>query len=612
MRVLMLFLLLLSAVLMALSLSDDFSEWYAARVFPVLAGTLGRLLALLPVSLFELLLPMALLWLLLFALYILLMQSRPARRRKLRRTLPYDLARLGAGLAACLLLFVLTSGLLHNRQSFAEKNGLAAEPVGREELLQLAALLGRQAEAAEQLPAAPRSKPGNQAGQAMQALSQTMEGLLNRYPRARASLYLHKLQPAALLAPVTAEALYPRDLTAEVAPVEACRALARLSGYRREGEDSLIAILACLNAEDASVQISGLSAAATAVLAELERHCSAAEFDYLLQELPASLRAAWQSWRALSPASQRVGGDVVQLLAAYYRGQQALQAFAPLDTGPPPVLPVVELDGSVLHSPHITVVDLDTGEQIYGRGEHLRAHPASLTKILTASVAIDLIDNPDAMLTVTNQDQLGLFEQGASMSGFSIGERVSYRDLLYTLMLISGCDSGNALAYHLTGSLEAFVEQMNDRAASLGLTNSSFANPSGLTDDNQLTTAADLAVILADALEQPLFREIFCARRYQVPPTDIQPEGMAVVDLIFQRLERDHGGAMRPNGAVIQGGKTGYTRAAGLCLAVLVEFQGRELLVVTMGGGLPTQDNEQYNYYDVLALVDALREGSEQ
>ena len=596
-------LLLLSVILLLLSLSPTVSEWYAARVFPVLAGSVGRLLALLPVALFELLLPVAGLWLLLFLVWMLLMQGTAARRRRLRRVLPYELARLGALASCCLLLSVLSAGLLHNRQSFAEKNGLSVAPVEREELLQLAALLGEQAAAAEQVPVQTgrAAKPGRMAGQAMAALAAQSEGLLSGYPRPRATLYLHKFSDTLRQAPVTGEALYARNLPVERAPVEACRALARLSGYRRRGEDLFIAVLACLASEDPAARAGGLTTALQAVLFELELRCTAEELAHVVQQLPLPI---------LPAAQGEHNAELVALLTDHYRNNLALQAFSPIATAPPPVLPTLALNPGELQSPHAIVVDRETLGKVYGKGETLRAHPASLTKMLTASTAIDLmeerISGPDVLLTMTDRDQLGLFEQGASMSGFSVGEQVSYRDLLYTLMLISGCDSGNALAYHLTGSLESFVARMNARAQALGLSQSNFTNPSGLTDETQLTTAADLAVLLADALELPLFRSLFCAKRYAVSPTNIQPDGMPIQSLVFQRLESDFGGATRPNGAVILGGKTGYTRAAGLCLAVLVEFEGRELLFVSMGGGIPSQGNEYYNYHDILKLIDAL------
>jgi D-alanyl-D-alanine carboxypeptidase (penicillin-binding protein 5/6) len=151
------------------------------------------------------------------------------------------------------------------------------------------------------------------------------------------------------------------------------------------------------------------------------------------------------------------------------------------------------------------VIDGDSGAVLWGRNEHLALQPASVTKILTAMIAIER-GNLDEIIPVTVEQRL--LNRGSKM-GLVEGDWFTLRDLLYGLMLPSGNDAAAVIAYHFAGSEQAFAGLMNDRLCELGLVDSLFINPSGLgRGEYNLASAYDLAMLSRVAMENPTFREI--------------------------------------------------------------------------------------------------------
>ena len=150
-----------------------------------------------------------------------------------------------------------------------------------------------------------------------------------------------------------------------------------------------------------------------------------------------------------------------------------------------------------------TVVDALTGDALYEKNAQERFYPASTTKILTALLVIEEGDL-DHVVVIAPEDT----HVEPSAIGFKPGDRFTRRELLYALMLKSANDVAQALARDNAGSIEAFAEKMTKRAAGLGATQSHFANPHGLPNDNHYTTPHDLALIARAAMQQPFFRQI--------------------------------------------------------------------------------------------------------
>lgn len=245
----------------------------------------------------------------------------------------------------------------------------------------------------------------------------------------------------------------------------------------------------------------------------------------------------------------------------------------------------IEADGGIL-------IDANSGTVLYGKNIHENYYPASITKILTAMIIIKNCDMDD---TVTfTHSAVNTLEPGSSILGARVGDTMSVRDCLYALLLQSANEVANALAEHCSGSTEAFAELMNKEAEALGCTDSHFANPSGLNDENHYTSAHDMALIAKAAFSDPTFLEIDKTLYYDVPAGQLQqyPNGWRYY--MHHRM-------MKKNDSLyysgIIGGKTGYTSLAGNTLVTCAEREGLKLIAVVLNG-------HQTHYTDTKALLD--------
>ncbi|CAI6049261.1 D-alanyl-D-alanine carboxypeptidase family protein [Cohnella sp. JJ-181] len=253
-----------------------------------------------------------------------------------------------------------------------------------------------------------------------------------------------------------------------------------------------------------------------------------------------------------------------------------------------------------LHSSHAILVRLDDGRVLMDKNIEERVYPASLTKIMTAIVAIERI--PDLTETVKLAPDMfdTLRAQNASMAGFLPGERVSAIDLLYGAMLPSGADASVGLATRVAGSEAKFAALMNKKAKSLGMSGTHFVNATGLHDPDHYTTVRDLSVLLAYALKNETFRQVFTASRHATDPTDLHPDGITLRSSMFKEL-----GESGLAGEEIVGGKTGYTEKAGLCLASLGRLDGKEYILVTTGAK-GDRKSEAYDIADAVSVYGEL------
>lgn len=151
----------------------------------------------------------------------------------------------------------------------------------------------------------------------------------------------------------------------------------------------------------------------------------------------------------------------------------------------------VKIDMNI-YSKAAIVKDLKNQKVLASKSPEERIYPASMTKIMTALVAIEEFEDLDKSIVIPVDEVLALYERGASMAGFKPGESVSVRDLLYGLMLPSGADCCMALACEIAGDEAGFVQKMNAKAKELGMTNTNFVNASGLHDENHYSTVQDM------------------------------------------------------------------------------------------------------------------------
>lgn len=218
-------------------------------------------------------------------------------------------------------------------------------------------------------------------------------------------------------------------------------------------------------------------------------------------------------------------------------------------------------DADFATSEAAALFSLDDRQVMYSKEAFKRMYPASITKIMTALIAIKYGDLSE---TVTVPQEAVITETGASLCGIRPGDTLTLEQLLYGLMLPSGNDAGAAIAVHMEGSIEAFADKMNQEAARLGATKTHFVNPHGLSDPEHYTTAYDLYLILNEALKYPAFRTIAGCKAYSASYHD--KDGSSVSKTWKNGNWYLTGEKELPEGLSVVSGKTGTTQDAGYCL----------------------------------------------
>lgn len=259
--------------------------------------------------------------------------------------------------------------------------------------------------------------------------------------------------------------------------------------------------------------------------------------------------------------------------------------------------PVISSNG--LSSKYAYMVRLSDGKVLFDKESTSRMYPASMTKILTAVVAIENIEDLNKEIVLAPEMFNALWEEGASMAGFNPGESVSAIDLLYGVMLPSGADACIGLADYVAGSEEKFVAMMNDKIADLGLSNTHFSTATGLHDDQHYTTCRDMEKILEYALKNETFRTIFTTKSYTTKATPSHPDGITFSSSMIRKI-----GDRKLLIGEIEGGKTGFTDEAGLCLASVAKIEDEEYILIT--GGAQGGSRDQYSAVDALKIYSQI------
>ena len=243
--------------------------------------------------------------------------------------------------------------------------------------------------------------------------------------------------------------------------------------------------------------------------------------------------------------------------------------------------PVQQISSDGLNSQHALLVRESDLAEMMNLGGDERIYPASMTKIMTALLTIENLPDLNETITVPEDIFEELTAQDASVAGFNPYEQPTVRDLLYGVLLPSGADACETLARAVGGSEEGFVAMMNQKAEERGLTNTHFENCTGLHNDNHYSTCRDIAVLMSECLKSDTFREIVTREVYTTEATASHPEGITLYDTMLHRFTSYEMSTTLENGAVIEGGKTGFTDEAGQCLVSFAEYGGEEYILVT-------------------------------
>jgi len=249
-----------------------------------------------------------------------------------------------------------------------------------------------------------------------------------------------------------------------------------------------------------------------------------------------------------------------------------------------------------LYSKNAIVYDTVDKVNLYELGNsNEKVRIASLTKIMTSIVAIENIDNLDEEVTI-NLAMLSGIPWDASIAGLKLGDVVTKRDLVYASLLPSGADATNSLAHIVSGSVPKYVELMNKKAQEIGMNDTMFVNVTGYDRDGQYSTVSDVLKMLLYALENETFKSIYTTKEYTLK------NGLKVSSTLnlYNKLYNF-------NLDGIMGSKTGYTDGAGTCMSALVNSNGRELIVITLGA--PVEVKKARNMEDLMTIKDAFDKG---
>ncbi len=241
--------------------------------------------------------------------------------------------------------------------------------------------------------------------------------------------------------------------------------------------------------------------------------------------------------------------------------------------------------------------DLNNREVLYAKNAHERLYPASITKVMTALVALQN-GSLDQVLTAT--DAVRITESGATLCGLKAGDSMTLNQALHILLMYSANDVANLIAENVGGSVDQFVEMMNAEAKRLGATNTNFVNAHGLTDENHYTTPYDLYLIFNEAIKYETFSEIIQKSSYQTTYYDKNGRAKEVSYTTTNRFLK--GTVSAPVNVNVIGGKTGTTQAAGSCLILLSrDTQGAPYISVILRA-----ENVDYLYSQMTDLLDEI------
>lgn len=241
-------------------------------------------------------------------------------------------------------------------------------------------------------------------------------------------------------------------------------------------------------------------------------------------------------------------------------------------------------DNLSVQSPAAIVMELETGTILYEKNIHQTYYPASITKIMTALVALEN-SRLDEVVTFS-ADAVYKNEGGTSHIARELGEQMTMEQCLYGMMLESANECAYAIGEHVGGSVDAFVGMMNDKAKELGCEDSHFNNTNGLPDTDHYVSAYDMAVISRAAYQNPVFAKIVGTKSYKIPPTNKHATETPLNNhhsmLHFYKTSKYlYEGCL--------GGKTGYTDAAGYTLVTYAQRDGMTLVAVVLNTVTPAQ-----------------------
>lgn len=267
---------------------------------------------------------------------------------------------------------------------------------------------------------------------------------------------------------------------------------------------------------------------------------------------------------------------------------------------------------------YVYLIDPDTNQVLIDRGSEERMYPASMTKVMTSIIALEEIPDPENVTIEFTQEMLnGLIAASANRAGFLPGDKPTALDHIYGDLLPSGADCSRALAFYISGSEEAFVDLMNQKAQELGMHDTNFVNTSGLHDDDHYTTCRDMMKLYLYCMQNEDFMEILKTQVHVSVPVDHFPEGLGMTNFVLMYINQENPPYQNYMIPGFVAGKSGYTTEGEYTLVSNAEENGMNLVMVNAHGYVqphyPASIEDSatvYNWYnDHFARIIAIGDG---
>ncbi|MBQ6551319.1 MAG: D-alanyl-D-alanine carboxypeptidase [Lachnospiraceae bacterium] len=273
--------------------------------------------------------------------------------------------------------------------------------------------------------------------------------------------------------------------------------------------------------------------------------------------------------------------------------------IAPVSEGLAVILSEDIYDPDYVAVPTSLLIRENTHDVLYSKGALNKIYPASMTKCMTALLAIEYFGDLDTPVTAGDEVYEGISDS-SSLAGITPGMTFTVKDLLTALLLPSGNDAANVLAAAVSGSVTEFVALMNARAKELGMINTRFANPNGLHDANHYTTAYDLYLLMRACMEKQAFRE--AAGLSEGSITGNLPDGSQTTLSFKSTNSYARGFTIPPEGVRYLYSKTGYTEQAGRCIISVFE-DTKKNTYIAVSAGAKTYDELYLETNALLAII---------
>ncbi len=250
---------------------------------------------------------------------------------------------------------------------------------------------------------------------------------------------------------------------------------------------------------------------------------------------------------------------------------------------------ILALEYPTLHYKNAIIYNITDQETLYTYNADEKRAIASLTKLMTILTAIEKSPNKSDSIIYTEK-MASKVPSGVSLANLKVNSEYTFEDYLYGAMLPSGADATIALAYITSGSIEDFVDEMNNLAKKIGLKNTNYMNVHGLDEENHYSTAEDIKTLLEYALKNETFKKVYTTKEHK----------MKTGQIIYSTVKKQSANLKIDTSQII-GSKTGFTLNAGLCISLLMEDEGHEILIITLGA--PTNQGTPYNVTDAIELI---------